>query len=143
MKRNVIFKITDYIERGLAWEEEQCRKLGVQFAAYQLKDAPPYEIIDTVGDADIVLVNMAEITAEVIDGLRNVKVILRHGIGYDNVDVAAATGHGIIFANEATASSVDVAEQAIFLMFAAFRKINIVTFLKNSSRGAGVLMYIF
>lgn len=125
MKKSFIFKVTDYIERDLAWEEEQCRELGVRFSYYQLKDAPPDDIIDAVGDADIVLVNMAKMTTEVMAGLRNVKVILRHGIGYDNIDVGAATEHGIIFANEATASSVDVAEQAIFLMFAAFRKINI------------------
>ena len=125
MTRNIVFKITDYIERDLAWEEEQCRELGAQLSYYQLKDASPAEIIDAVGDADIVLVNMAKMTAEVMAGLRNVKVILRHGIGYDNIDVGDATGNGIVFANEATASSVDVAEQAIFLMFAVFRKINI------------------
>jgi len=42
----------------------------------------------------------------------------------DNVDVAAATENGIIFANEATASSIDVAEHAIMLMFATYKKIN-------------------
>ena len=124
-KQNIIFKVTDYIERDLDWEKEQCEKLGISFSAYQLKDAPPDEIIDAVGDADIVLVNMAKMNAEVMTGLKNVKVILRHGIGYDNIDVGAATEQGIVFANEATASSVDVAEQAIFLMFAAYRKINI------------------
>ncbi|MFC1574171.1 C-terminal binding protein [Candidatus Latescibacterota bacterium] len=124
-KKNIIFKVTDYIERNLDWEREQCEKLGVDFSAYQLKDSPPDDIIDAVGDADIVLVNMAKMNAEVMAGLKNVKVILRHGIGYDNIDVGAATEQGIVFANEATASSVDVAEQAIFLMFAAYRKINI------------------
>ena len=58
----------------------------------------------------IILVNMAKMTSEVMAGLHNVKVIIRHGIGYDNVDVEAATANGIIFANEATASSIDVAE---------------------------------
>ncbi|MFC1509999.1 C-terminal binding protein, partial [Candidatus Omnitrophota bacterium] len=123
MKKKTIFKITDYIESDLMWEEEECKKLGVDLSSYQLKDASPDEIIRSVGDADIVLVNMAKMTSEVMAGLHNVKVILRHGIGYDNVDVAAATENGIIFANEATASSIDVAEQAIMLMFAAYRKI--------------------
>ena len=125
MSTGPIFKVTDYIEHDLRWEEEECAKLGVDFSYYQLKDASPETIVNSVGDADIVLVNMAKMTSEVISGLYNVKVILRHGIGYDNVDVKAATENGIIFASEATASSIDVAEHAIMLMFATYRKINI------------------
>jgi D-3-phosphoglycerate dehydrogenase len=116
------FKITDYIERDLLWEEEECRKLGVRFEHYQLKEAAPAEIIARIRDADIVLVNMAKFTAEVIAGLNNAKVIIRHGIGYDNVDVEAATAHGIILANERTASSEDVAEHAVLLMIEAYKK---------------------
>jgi len=52
-------------------------------------------------------------------------VIIRHGIGYDNVDVPAATEHGIILANESTASSEDVAEHAVLLMLSAYKKKNI------------------
>jgi len=122
---DIVFKITDYIEPDLKWEEDECRKLGVGITSYHLKNASPGEIIEHTRDADILLVNMAEINAEVMAGLDNVKVLLRHGIGYDNIDVDAATENGIIFANEATASSIDVAEQAIMLMFAAYRKIKI------------------
>jgi len=124
MKDRTIFKVTDYIEHDLIWEEEECKELGVDFSHYQLKDVSPVEIIRNVRDADIILVNMTKMTSEVMAGLHNVKVILRHGIGYDNVDVAAATENGIIFANEATASSIDVAEHAIMLMFATYKKIN-------------------
>jgi len=125
MSGRIVFKITDYIERDLEWEKAECGKLGVDFACYQLKYAPAPEIIEHVGDADIVLVNMARFTAEVIDGLKNAKVIIRHGIGYDNVDVEAATRNGIIFANEATASSEDVAEHAVMLILDTWRKRNI------------------
>jgi D-3-phosphoglycerate dehydrogenase len=121
-KNRVTFKITDYIERDLKWEEEECRKLGIHFARYQLKEAAPARIIECARDADIVLVNMAKFSEEVISGLDKAKVILRHGIGYDNVDVQAATKKGIIFANEATASSEDVAEHALMLIFEAYKK---------------------
>ena len=121
-KNRVTFKITDYVERDLKWEEEECRKLGINFAYYQLKDAPPPRIIECVKDADIVLVNMARFSEEVIAGLDKAKVILRHGIGYDNIDIQAATRNGIIFANEATASSEDVAEHAVMLIFETFKK---------------------
>ncbi len=135
---DIVFKITDYIESDLKWEEEECKKLGVGFSAYRLINASPKEIIEHTRDADILLVNMAEINAEVLAGLGNVKVLLRHGIGYDNVDVAAATANGIVFANEATAASIDVAEQAIMLMFAAYRKINIQREILEEAIGRNV-----
>ncbi len=125
MGKNIVFKITDYIEPDLAWEAVQCEKLGVEFTAYQMKNTPPSEIVPKVKDADILLVNMALANAELIAGLDRTQIIIRHGIGYDNLDVAAATAHGIVCANEPTASSEDVAEQAIMLMFATWRKINI------------------
>ncbi len=116
------FKVTDYVERDLTWEEEECKKLGLRFEYYQLREAGAPEIIARVKDADIILVNMARFTREVISGLEKTKVIIRHGIGYDNVDVEAATENGIVFANERTASSEDVAEHAIFLMLQTYKK---------------------
>lgn len=123
MSDSITFKVTDYIERDLVWEEGECKKLGVNFAYYQLKTAAPDEIIEKCGDADILLVNMADMNPEVMAGLKNTKVIIRHGIGYDNLNLKAATENGIICANEPTASSEDVAEQAIMLMLATYRKI--------------------
>ncbi len=125
MSERIIFKITDYIEHDLAWEENECRKLGIDFHSYQMKESGPDEIVRNVGDADIILVNMAKFSAEVIGRLDRVQVIIRHGIGYDNLDVNTATEHGIVCANQPTASSEDVAEQAIMLMLAAYRKIRI------------------
>jgi D-3-phosphoglycerate dehydrogenase len=122
--QKITFKITDYIEPDLVWEEEECRRLGIHFVYYQLKDALPGEIIKQVKDADIVLVNMARFSSEVIEGLPSVKLILRHGVGYDNVDVAAATARGIVFANQATASSEDVAEHAVMLILETYKKKN-------------------
>ncbi len=122
MGNRITFKITDYIERDLKWEEQECKQLGIDFYHYQMRDAAPSDLIENFKDADIVLTNMAAMSAEVLDGLENVKVLLRHGIGYDNVDVEAATRNGIIFANEATASSDDVAEHAIMLIMETYRK---------------------
>ena len=122
MDNKIRFKITDYIERDLKWEEQECNKLGIDFYYYQMRDAAPSDLIKKFKDADIVLTNMADFSAEVIDELENVKVLLRHGIGYEKVDVEATTRNGIIFANEATASSDDVAEHAIMLILETFRK---------------------
>lgn len=122
MKEKVIFKITDYIEPDLGWEEKECKKLGLYFEYYQLKNASTSRIISQVKDAEIVLVNMARFSEKVMAGLTKTQLIIRHGIGYDNVDVQAATKYGIIFANEATASSEDVAEHAIVLILEVYKK---------------------
>ena len=122
MSKKIVFKITDYIEPDLKWEEDECEKLGIDFQHYQMRDASPTELIEKFKDADILLTNMATFNAEVMDGLENVRVLLRHGIGYDKVDVDAATQNGIVFANEATASSEDVAEHALMLIFETWRK---------------------
>ncbi|MCE5251859.1 C-terminal binding protein [bacterium] len=123
MGKKIVFKITDYIEPDLKWEEEQCKKLGVDFSYYQFKTDPSDVLIKNFADADIILVNMAKMTPEVMAGLTNVQVMIRHGIGYDNFNLPAATENGIICANQPTASSEDVAEQAIMLMMAVWRKI--------------------
>ena len=122
MSKKIVFKITDYIEPDLKWEEDECEKLGIDFQHYQMREASPTELIEKFKDADILLTNMATFNAEVMDGLENVRVLLRHGIGYDKVDVDAATQNGIVFANEATASSEDVAEHALMLIFETWRK---------------------
>lgn len=123
MSSKQIIKITDYIERELDYEERELKKLGAVFSYSQMKSAAPSELIREFGDADFLVVNMAKMTADVMAGLDNVKVIIRHGIGYDNLNLPAATEHGIICANEPTASSEDVAEQAIMLILAVWRKL--------------------
>ncbi|MBA7574892.1 Glycerate dehydrogenase [subsurface metagenome] len=135
MTGKTIFKVVDYVEPDLEWENDECGKLGVHFEAYQLKFAPPDEIVRKCRDADFLLVDMTPMTSDILDGLDNVKVIVRHGIGYDKVDVAAATKNGIIVANQATAFCQDVAEHAIMLMFAVYRKLmQQDRFFRNSVR---------
>ena len=59
--------VTDYIEPDLNWEEEELAKHdNVRFEHYQLKFAPQEELIAAIRDADVVVVNMAPMTAQVI-----------------------------------------------------------------------------
>lgn len=128
--------VTDYIEPDLKWEAEHLARYSqVEFACHQLKFAPPEELLAAIGDADVVLVNMTPITAQIIAGLENCKLIIRHGVGYDNVDVAAATAKGIRVAYEPDYCTDEVAEHAIALMLAAWRKLAIGRrVLEESSR---------
>ncbi len=115
--------VTDYIETDLNWEVEELSKYeNVDFETYQLKFAPKEELIEKIKDADVIVVNMAPMTADVIDALERCKLIIRHGIGYDNVDTAAATKKGIRVANIPDYCAEEVAEQAIMLILATWRQ---------------------
>lgn len=130
------FVITDYIESDLNYEKDIARDLGIDLHAHQLKNALQFDLIEAVKDADVILVNMAIFNAEVIQSLTSCRVILRHGIGYDNVDIKAATKAGIVVANYPTYCVQDVAEQAITLIMACQRKLIIQNQLLKKSAAA-------
>ncbi len=114
--------VTDYIETDLEWERVQLAPLPVTFETYQLKSASGEELVARVGDADVLVVNMVKMTREVIQNLRSCKLIIRHGVGYDNIDVPAATEHGIQVCYVPDYCREEVAEQAMMLLLLCRRK---------------------
>lgn len=123
MSNKIKAVVTDYIEDDLEWEKEQMAKAGIDFAAHQLKFKPEAEVLAAVGDADVIVVNMVKFDASLIVKLDKCKLLIRHGIGYDNVDVPACTAKGIVFAYQPDYCMDDVAEHAIALIFACARKV--------------------
>lgn len=115
--------VTDYIEDNLEWEAEEFARHGIDFAAYQLKFKPEEELVPKLAGAEVIVVNMVKITASLLDQLPDCQLIIRHGIGYDNVDVDACTERGIQFSYQPDYCAEDVAEHAISLIFACARKV--------------------
>ena len=64
-----------------------------------------------------------KVTAKILAGAANLKVIGRAGIGVDNVDIPAATARGVIVMNTPFGNSITTAEHAIAMMFALAREI--------------------
>jgi D-3-phosphoglycerate dehydrogenase len=64
-----------------------------------------------------------KVTARVLDAAGNLKVIGRAGIGVDNIDLAAATGRGVVVMNTPFGNSVTTAEHALALMLALARRV--------------------
>lgn len=120
---NITVVVTDYVEPDLDWEEEQARGLNIDFKYYQYKNASADELISICSEAEVVVVNMAKFTSQVIKGLKKTRLIIRHGIGYDNVDVTALNEQGILLGYIPDYCVREVAEQAIMLMFACQRKL--------------------
>lgn len=115
--------VTDYIEPDLEYEAGKLRERGIEFVAHQLKFRPESEVIAAVADADVVVVNMVKFTPAVINGMKRCRVLIRHGAGYDNVDVEALSARGIPLAYVPDYCMDEVAEQAIAMLFACARQI--------------------
>ena len=84
----------------------------------------PDELLETIGDYDGLIIRSAtQVSAEVIDHADNLKAIGRAGIGVDNIDIGAATKHGVIVANAPESNTVAAAEHTLGLMLASARRI--------------------
>ena len=82
------------------------------------------EIIDLAHDADVLATRRNLITRKVIEQLRNCKLIIRYGVGYDNIDIEAASKRGIPVANVPDYCMEEVSDQALALMLSCARKIS-------------------
>jgi D-3-phosphoglycerate dehydrogenase len=85
-----------------------------------LKEA---EMIPLVGDVDAILVGNDAMTERVIAAAPRLKVVAKHGVGVDNVDVPAASRAGVIVTNTPGANQVAVAEMTVALIMALTRKL--------------------
>ncbi|WP_439839410.1 C-terminal binding protein [Aeromonas caviae] len=84
---------------------------------------PSAEVITSVRDADAIMVREAKVDEAIISNLEKCKVIVRYGVGVDNIDLEAAKKKGIYVANVPDYGSEDVAEHAVALMLSAARRI--------------------
>ena len=87
-----------------------------------VSDTSPSSLLEAVRDADAITIRVAELPVHVLEAAPGLKVVSRHGVGYDNVPVDYCTGRGIAVAIVGNANSVSVAEHAIYLMLAAAKK---------------------
>lgn len=76
-----------------------------------------------MAESDGVLVRSAQITAEMIEQMPKLKVIAKHGIGVDNIDVEAAGKRAVKVVNAPLANVNAVAEHTVALLFAASKRL--------------------
>jgi D-3-phosphoglycerate dehydrogenase len=80
--------------------------------------ADPAEVAQKIRDADAVTIRTAPLPASVIEQAERLKVVSRHGVGYDNIDVGALTTRKIPLAIAADANATAVAEHTLYFMLA-------------------------
>jgi D-3-phosphoglycerate dehydrogenase len=84
-------------------------------------DYSPANLLRHVGDADAITVRDAPLPVDVLEAAPLVKVIARHGVGYDNIPIDYCTARRLPVALVGDVNAVSVAEHAILLMLAAAR----------------------
>ena len=88
-----------------------------------LDPATPEAIETRIAAADAITVRLAKIDAPLIAKGRKLKIVARHGVGYDAVDVPALTARGIPLTITPEANAGSVAEHALMLMLACARRV--------------------
>ncbi len=110
--------ITDGMDKGAV---KQLKDLGFEVTE---QFYPEPELTQEIKKYDAVVVRSAtKVTQPVIEGANGLKLIVRGGVGVDNIDVKQAEAHHIKVQNTPGASSDSVAELALGLMFAVARQI--------------------
>ena len=74
------------------------------------------ELLAAVADVDALIIRSDKVTAEVIEAAKQLKIVVRAGAGFDNVDLAAATAKNVVVMNTPGQNSNAVAELAIGMM---------------------------
>ena len=97
----------------------------VEQAGYELVLLEKYtnkqQLLDAVADVEALIIRSDNVDAEVLDAAKNLKIVVRAGAGYDNIDLAAATAHNVVAMNTPGQNSNAVAELALGLMVMAVR----------------------
>ena len=97
----------------------------IEAAGYELALLEKYtdkaQLLDAVKDANALIIRSDIIDNEVLDAAKELKIVVRAGAGYDNVDLAAATAHGVCVMNTPGQNSNAVAELAFGMMIMAVR----------------------
>lgn len=114
--------ITDYSFPDLGIESEIIESAGHQLMAWKERRSPA-ELRELVADADAVITQFASVNAEVIAAMSKARVIVRYGIGVDNVDLAAARERGIPVCNVPDYCIDEVADHTLAFLLSVTRQV--------------------
>ena len=89
-------------------------------AGYELALLEKYtekaQLLNAVADVDALIIRSDKVDAEVLDAAKNLKIVVRAGAGYDNIDLAAATAHNVVAMNTPGQNANSVAELVFGLL---------------------------
>lgn len=113
--------VTDYEYKTFAPEIEVLEKIGVELTYEQCRTEE--DVIEKCKDADALISQYAPFSRKVIESLEKCKIIARYGVGYNTIDIDAATEKGIIVGNVTDYCLDEVSDHTISLLLSSARKI--------------------
>ncbi len=111
--------VTDAGFPTLSQERAVAQEFGADFVEAKCTNAD--DVIAAADGADILIVQFAQVTADAIAGLAPGALIVRYGIGLDNIDLAAAQAHGVKVAYVPDYATGEVADHTVSLILATLR----------------------
>ncbi|WP_370303172.1 C-terminal binding protein [Pseudooceanicola sp.] len=117
--KNVV--VTDYTFSDLSQETAAAESVGARLSGHQCRDAD--EVAHVVKGADMVLVQFAPLEAKAIAGMADGAAVVRYGIGYDNIDLAACAARGISVGYVPDYCAGEVADHAASMVLSMHRKL--------------------
>ncbi|MCB2222092.1 MAG: 3-phosphoglycerate dehydrogenase [Bacteroidetes bacterium] len=162
MTKVLVATVKPFAAQAVNGIRQVCEKAGFEMTLLE-KYGNQEDLEKAVADADALIIRSDKVTREVIEAGKNLKIVVRAGAGYDNVDLEAATAYNVVVMNTPGQNSNAVAELALGMMVYLARngfngtagtelrgkKIGIHAFghvgqlVGKIARGFGMLVYAF
>ena len=120
MKKILIATEKPFAKIAVDGIKEVAAEAGIEVAMLE-KYTEKSQLLEAVADADAMIIRSDKVDNEVFDAAKNLKIVVRAGAGYDNVDLAAATTHGVVVMNTPGQNSNAVAELVFGMLIFAVR----------------------
>lgn len=117
--------ITDYQYENIDTEKQIFTEAGIEVKDYQYKTAD--ELIPVVKDADAIVTQYSLIDRQIIESLEHCKMIIKYGIGVNNIDVEAATEKNIYVCNVPDYGVEEVSDHVVTMLLNLSKKLTILT----------------
>ncbi|MGC9375032.1 MAG: 3-phosphoglycerate dehydrogenase [Bacteroidales bacterium] len=120
MKKVLVATEKPFAPAAVTQIKEVLDKAGYEFVLLE-KYTDKSDLLKAVEDVDALIVRSDKVTKEVIDAAKNLKIVVRAGAGYDNIDLDACTAKNIVAMNTPGQNSNAVAELALGMMVSIAR----------------------
>lgn len=115
MKKILIATVKPFAKAAVEGIREILDKAGYEMVLLE-KYSDKQELLKAVADVDAMIIRSDVIDQEVLDAAKNLKIVVRAGAGYDNIDLSAATAANVVAMNTPGQNSNAVAELALGMM---------------------------
>ncbi|OCG06921.1 dehydrogenase [Gilliamella sp. wkB178] len=123
--------ITDCDHESMDIEKNTFAEKGVDFEILNITQ--PTDIIEACHDADALILQYATISDSVLSSLKNLKGVVRYGVGVNTIDIDSATRNNVAVCNVPDYGTNEVADHALALIMALSRKLPL--FINDTKNG--------